>query len=118
MDGDAWPGAVGRHTHFQSAEAPKFMERCGGAMTEDSAMPRGEHGCHPPTLSCEDPVADGIDAVVNRMQAAEAPAFLDRVRGNPGTEQLLSGDNAVLPVRKCRDHPIHPRPLGFAWHIQ
>ena len=69
----------------------------------------GEDGCHPVSAGRQLAVADGVDPVVDAVQAADGHAVLDGIAAQPKLEQLPERDYAVLPIRQGSDLPIYLR---------
>jgi hypothetical protein len=54
-------------------------------------------------------VADGVDAVVKAMEAADPQAVLDRIDDEPRIEELCTRDHAVLRRGKLSERQIWRR---------
>jgi hypothetical protein len=87
-------------------------------MAADGPRSGGQNGGHPAPVAREATVADGVDAEMDRMQAAELQPVDDCVMGNTCIEELPPADNAVLLFRMGRNEPIHPAELGSGGHIR
>jgi hypothetical protein len=53
-----------------------------------------------------DPVPDGIDTLVQRVQATDRHPMLDLILTHPKLGQLTPTNHPVLPARKLRQQPI------------
>ncbi|HEX8051021.1 MAG TPA: hypothetical protein VF504_06090, partial [Solirubrobacterales bacterium] len=73
-------GAVER---FQ--QLPK--RRC-GAVTENGPLATGENSGHEAPVETQAAVADGVDALVDAVEAPELQAMLDRTRTHSEAQQL------------------------------
>ena len=51
-------------------------------------------------------MADGVDAAMDRVQAARRDAVRDAVAAHAGGKQLRPGDESMLPLCQLRDGPI------------
>jgi hypothetical protein len=69
-------------------------------MTQHSTLTASEHGCHPPSLAGQVPPPDCIEAPSDSMQATGSETMLDRGLAESQSQQLLSSDDTVLPVRQ------------------
>jgi hypothetical protein len=86
---------------------PQQLPGHGGAhVTEDSARPACEHGCHPSPLGVVGDVPDRVDPPVKPMQASRASALRDGVPSQPGGQKLAMGDRSMLTGGDCRDLEI------------
>src|SRR3954452_16648970 len=85
-------------------------------MTEDSAGPAGEHGSHPASPLRQALVADGVDALVDAVELAQASAPVDRLTTETELNELSKGNDSVLPGGQHRDPAIDWIRLRFVSH--
>jgi hypothetical protein len=114
VDAQARPrSAAGRrHDHVDpdrvaSADVP---QRRGSAVEERRAGPAREDRRHPVPARPEDGVADGVDALVDAMQAAGRGPVAHPARREAERLELAARHHAVLPARDSRDLAVD-RPL-------
>jgi hypothetical protein len=84
-------------------EAPDL---CGSPMAQRGALPARKEGGHPPALTAQRDVPDGVDAAEHRAQTACIEGTNDRAPADAGGEQLLPAHDSVLAIRKPTDHLI------------
>src|SRR5919112_6296579 len=75
-------------------------------MAQSSPGFTGEHGRLPASLSIKVWSAHRIHPSEDRVQASLADAVLDRLRGEPEVQQLLSGDHLVLTMGQLPGTPL------------
>ena len=85
------------------SHAPERRRRAAG---EDRFRATRQHACHPPCLAPHGTMADGIDAVAQRLQPPERDAVFDCTDPEPEGEQLRPRHHAVLPTRERRDRLV------------
>ncbi len=93
-DGDVDPAPRVRPDH------PKV---CCGPVAQDRFWAGGEHRGHPSSLTRDQPVADGVDAGMELMEAPgpQAPADCSRLKAK--AQQLLTRNHPVLALREFGD---------------
>jgi len=65
-------------------------------VAENAVVTAREHGGVPAPKSAERPMADGVDASMQRMETPGADATTDPARADAEREQLTPADDAVL----------------------
>jgi hypothetical protein len=83
-------------------EAP---EDRGGAVTEDRALAAGEDGGHEAPVEAQAPMADGVDAAVNAVEAAAGDSTRNRALIDTRLVEQRDSDRTVL----ARCDPRHRR---------
>jgi hypothetical protein len=105
MDGDSWvaAGRTRRDRHFDLAVAPvaELVEDRRRAVGQDGARAAGEDGGHVQALALEERLGDeGVDGLVDAVEAADVGSCVDSVVGEPELAQLLEPEHAVLRERE------------------
>ena len=72
-------------------------------MAEDSFRTGGEHRRHPASLPWDNPVAYGIDALLDQVQPADLKPVLNRILTHPQLKELSAAHHPVLPFRQPHD---------------
>jgi hypothetical protein len=75
-------------------------------VAEDGSVPTGEDSGHPPSALAQPCVPYGVDAVVHKVQSADAQAIVDRVGAQAEVHQLPMRDHAVLVAGERRDRAL------------
>jgi hypothetical protein len=103
--GAALAAAVAGDGDVNRAGAGRAQLPCGGGggVAEHRAVAGRHHGRHPAPLARHHGVADGVHAVIQAVQPADAGAEADRRVAEPERQQLPASDDAVLSGRECRD---------------
>lgn len=78
----------------------------GAAVAEHGAGSAGQDGRQPAAVLREGGVADGVDALVEAVQAAGPQPVLDRIGGEPEREELFAGDDPVLTAGQPGDRRV------------
>jgi len=76
--------------------ASYFPEPGGAPVAEHRRLPGCKHSGDPSPLVTQAGVADRINATMNAMKAPGGDALRDAARQDPGSEELLGRDDAVL----------------------
>jgi 3-hydroxyacyl-CoA dehydrogenase len=100
--------ADGRHVDLAAIASTDAAVGGRAAVAEGSAGAAGEDRCHPPCLPLQGPVADGIDADVEAMEAARAHGALRHVPVEPKPPELPESDDPVLAAGEVGDRPVPP----------
>ncbi len=82
------------------------MESCGRSVGEDRPLPAGEHGGQPPALEGHVGAANGIDALMDAMQAASRDPGPDAGSAQAELTQLREGNHPMLPGGQGNDEAI------------
>jgi hypothetical protein len=78
----------------------KLVERSGRAVRQGRARAAGEHGGHPQTLALQQlPGHQGVDGVVDAVEAARGGTLLDRPDTQAERGDLIQPEHNVLPHR-------------------
>jgi hypothetical protein len=85
-----------RSSNFEVKPVAKPVLRGGTAVAQDCSRTYGEHGRHPPPISCQSPVSDGIDTAVNAMQPSLPQSVPDRVATHTCVTQLPARNDSML----------------------
>jgi hypothetical protein len=95
----AWDHHVNR-----SVSLGDYSPECSrAAVTEHCPRAASEHSSQPDALVAQSPVADGVDAAVNSVEAARLNAATDGALGDASSDQLGKYDHPVLTGRQPRD---------------
>jgi len=78
----------------------------GGAVARDRLRAGGEQSGDDPTAVRDGPVADGVDAAVDREEAGRRDAVVDGLALEPECEQLRAADNPASTGGQPGDYPI------------
>lgn len=89
-------------------------ERGGAPMTEYRSVAASEHSRKPDAFLAQSPVADGIDAAMDSMEATRLDAARNGALGDANRDQLGKQDSPVLAGRDARDLAIRV-PGGAFW---
>jgi len=95
------------------AHPPELRRR---PMTQHRPLPAHEDGSHPARFHGEDPVADCVDAAVDRVQRATLQPVVDNAPAEPHFEELRSRDHAVLTIGQLGYHAVAMTSSQFAPH--
>jgi hypothetical protein len=82
-------------------------EHGGGAVAENGAGTRREHGRGPPPFAGQQPVADRVDPAVHGVEPAALQPVTDRPATEPEVDELSPGDDAVLALGDRGDRDVH-----------
>jgi hypothetical protein len=88
------------------------MRSCSAA--EHPSIPTGLHRCYVVGFTVRRPVADPVDASMNRDQGAAPDSPSDPLGAYPRFQELPTGDYAVCSSRKSSDHLIRALARGPA----
>ena len=82
------------------------VQAAGVAVTEERAVATGEDGGQAAALEGEERAADGVDAAVDAVQAAEQDPGADHLCGVAEGAELLEGDDVVLTPGEVRETSV------------
>ena len=83
-------------------------------MTQNRAVSTRKYRGHPASLTGKGAVSDGVHGAVQPLQPTGNETVLHCPRANAQLEQLSPSDDAVLPLRQCRDRSVNPRDATFS----
>ncbi len=112
MDEDALvpaPGAAGHgHLDLPVAVGAELVQAGGGAVGEDRARAAGEDGGGVEPLALEELAGhQGVDGLVDAMQAAGGDALADGALRQPELAQLVQAKRPVLRARELGQRPVN-----------
>jgi hypothetical protein len=114
----ARPAGCGRDrdVDWASLGASDGPQRRGAPVAENCSFAAGEHSRHPPALSREAPVPDGINTAMNAVQPSGLSPAPDAAGGGTGAEQLRPRNHAVLVTSNLGNHGVKPASVAFLPH--